>query len=132
MCKKFTYAAAHCLLFFIAIGPLHAEEGIDRNEVKNSFTGNTIEGKIVKRDTSYKMYLHPSGKLIRLDSKDHLEKGTWYISNDNELCLTFDSEECYTINKRSEGQFDLHNQNGGLELTIVKVILGNPDKMNPL
>lgn len=132
MYKKITYAVAHCVLFLIVIGLSHAEEGIDHNEVKISFTGNTIEGKIIKRDTNYKMYLHPSGKLIRLDSKDSLERGSWYINSDNELCLTFDSEECYTINKRSEGQFDLHNQNGGLELTIVKVILGNPDKMNPL
>ena len=132
MCKKITYAVAHCLLLFFVIGLSHAEEAIDNNEVKISFTGNTLEGKIIKRDTSYKMYLHPSGKLIRQDSKDSLERGSWYINSDNELCLTFDSEECYTINKRSEGQFDLHNRNGGLELTIVKVILGNPDKMNPL
>jgi hypothetical protein len=132
MCKKITYAVAHCLLLFIAIGLSHAEEGIDHNEVKISFTGNTLEGKIIKRDTNYKMYLHPSGKLIRLDSKDSLERGSWYINSDNELCLTFDSEECYSINKRSEGQFHLRNRNGALELTIVKVILGNPDKMKPL
>ena len=132
MCKKIIYVAAHCLFFFIAIGLSHAEEGIDHNEVKLDFTGNTLEGKIIKRDTSYKMYLHPSGKLIRLDSKDSLERGSWYIKSNNELCLTFDSEKCFTVNKRSEGRFDLHNQNGDLELTIVKVILGNPDKMKPL
>lgn len=132
MCKKITYVAAHCLLLLFVIGLSHAEEGIDHNEVKVSFTGNTLEGKIIKRDTNYKMYLHPSGKLIRLDSKDSLEKGSWYINSNNELCLTFESEECYSINKHSEGQFDLRNQNGALELTIVKVILGNPGKMNPL
>ena len=132
MCKKITYVAAHCLFFFIAIGLSHAEEGNDQNEVKLDFTGNTLEGKIIKRDTSYKMYLHPSGKLIRLDSKDSLVRGSWYINSNNDLCLTFDSEKCFTVNKRSEGRFDLHNQKGDLELTIVKVILGNPDKMKPL
>lgn len=132
MCKKITYAAAHFLLLFFVIGLSHAEEGVDHNEVKISFIGNTLEGKIIKRGTNYKMYLHPSGKLIRLDSKDSLEKGSWRINSISELCLTFDSEECYSINKRSEGQFDLRNRNGALELTIVKVILGNPDKMKPL
>ena len=132
MYKKIIYATACSSLLLFSIDLSHAEKNIDHSEVKVAFTGNTIEGKIIKRDTSYKMYLHPSGKLIRLDSKDSLERGSWYINSDNELCLTFDSEECYTINKRSEGQFNLHNQNGGLELTIVKVILGNPDKMNPL
>lgn len=132
MYKKIIYTAAYCFLSLFLIGLSHAEENIGHSEVKIIFTGNTVEGKIIRRDTNYKMYLHPSGKLIRLDSKDGLERGLWYINSDNELCLTFDSEECYSINKRSEGRFDLHNQNGDLELTIVKVILGNPDKMKTL
>ena len=131
MYKKVIYTAAYCLLSFFLMGLSHAEESIDHNEVKISFTGNTVEGKIIQRDTNYKMYFHPSGKLIRLDSKDNSEKGIWHVNNKNELCLKFSSEACLTIKKRGDGMFDLHNQNSDLELTIVKVILGNPDKMKP-
>jgi len=109
----------------------HAEESFDQNEVKIIFTGNTVAGKIIKRDVDYKMYLHPSGKLIRHDGEGNLERGTWHISNDYELCLTFAAEECCTVTKRGDDMYDLHNHKGDLELTIDKVMLGNPDKMKP-
>ncbi len=131
MYKKIIYAEAYCLLIFFAIGLSHAKEFLDLNEVKLTFTGNTVEGRVIKRDTSYKMYFHPSGKLIRLDSKDKLERGIWNIKSNETLCLTFVSEECYKVSKRGEDQFDLLNKNGDLELSIVKVILGNPDKLKP-
>ena len=131
MYKKMIYAVACGLLLFFSMGLSHAEENIDYFDVKVAFTGNTMEGKIIKRDTNYKMYLHPSGKLIRHDNKDNLEKGMWHINSKDELCLTFDSKECHSVKQRGDGRFDLYNQNDELELTIVKVTLGNPDKMKP-
>lgn len=131
MCKKISSAAAYALSLFLMTALSHAEESFDQSEVKMIFTGNTVEGKIIKRDADYKMYLHPSGKLIRHDGEDNFEKGAWRISNDYELCLTFASEECHTVTKRGDDMYELRNPKGELEITIVKVTLGNPDKMKP-
>ena len=131
MCKKSIYATAYCLLTLFIVDLSHAEDALYQDDVRNILVGNTIEGKIIERDASYKMYLHPSGKLIRVDSKDALEKGKWQITNNNELCLNIVSEKCLTIKKRGEGKFDLYSTNDKLELTIDQVILGNPDKMKP-
>ena len=131
MHKKSIYATAYCLFILFIVGLSHAEDELYQDDVRNILVGNTIEGEIIERDTSYKMYLHPSGKLIRLDSKDALEKGRWKITQNDELCINFGTEKCLTIKKRGEGEFDLYNQNGDLELKIDKVTLGNPNKMKP-
>jgi hypothetical protein len=117
------------LLFTIALS--HAEGDIERREIRLIFTGNTVEGKIIKRDTGFKMYLHPSGKLVRVADAGEPEKGVWHISDNNALCLNLESEACYTINKRDDDIIDLYNQKGELAFIVNKVALGNPEKLKP-
>ena len=100
-------------------------------DMKMVLTGNTVEGKLSKQDSSYKMYFHPSGALIRIVEKNEPEKGEWRMKGENELCLKFVTEACRTIEKRGEGKYDLYDKNGDLGLTIVRVIIGNPDKLKP-
>jgi hypothetical protein len=131
MYRKTAYVAAFCALSVLTMGLSHAEEEAEQLEPRVAITGNTTEGKIVKRDVSYKMYFHPSGRVVQLDSDGNTAKGTWLINSDGELCLTLGSENCYTIIKRDDKGFDLLDQQGELILTIDKVIIGNPDKMKP-
>jgi len=131
MCRKTAYVTALCALSVLTMGLSHAEEESEQLEPRVAFTGNTTEGKIVKQNVSYKMYFHPSGRLVQLDSNDNTAKGSWIINNDGELCITLSSENCYLINKRDDKGYDLLDQQGQLTLTIDKVIVGNPDKMKP-
>ena len=107
----------------------HAAEGEYYSDMKIVLTGNTVEGKISKHDMNYKMYFHPSGALIRIVDRGNAEKGKWRMNGETELCLKFATEECRTIEKRGEGRYDLYDKNGELGLTIVKVTIGNPEKM---
>ena len=132
MYRKIVYTVACGLLFLSSSGLANASEKFDYIDLKNAFTGKTVEGKILKSNTNYKMYFHPSGSLVRLNNESNPEKGKWSINSKNELCLNFDSEACHKLIKRTDESFDLYNQNGDLELTIVKVILGNPDKLKPV
>ncbi|MCK5664201.1 MAG: hypothetical protein KAI17_11985 [Thiotrichaceae bacterium] len=141
MFKKSIYLAAYCLLFSLVMGLSHAEQKAgadDKTELTNFhliLTGNTVEGKTVSSQTSYKMYFHPSGKLARHDSKANkanVEKGSWRISNTTDLCITFAAEKCFTVKKRGDGEFDLYAPNEELIFTIDKVILGNPNKYDAL
>ena len=132
MYKKSIYLATYCLLSLLVMGLSYAEEKTEQTDLRLIITGNTVEGKIIKSDTSYKMYFHPSGKLVRHDSKANVEKGDWSISKKGNLCIKLASEKCHTIKKRGDGEFDLYNLRGELVLTINKVILGNPDKYDAL
>ena len=127
--SKVVTTVFYSLLFF-ADG-LHAGEAVSFNDLKIAFTGNTVEGKIIKQDIEYKMYLHPSGKLIRLDSNKVSDTGSWNINSKVELCLMFAAQQCFTVIRRGENQFDLNDQKGGLALTVDKVMLGNPEKLKP-
>ncbi len=128
----------YCLLSFLVMGMSHAEEKVDAEEkteitdLRLLITGNTVEGKIVKSHINYKMYFHPSGKLLRHDSKANVEKGGWRISKKTDLCITFAAEKCFTVKKRGDAVFDLYGPNGELIFTIDKVILGNPNKYDAL
>ena len=129
MLRKIAVAMLPCLLWFVTGS--HAGENVSFNDMKITFTGNTVEGKLIKRDVRYRMYLHPSGSLIRLDSKGLSEKGLWHINKKNELCMSFSSQRCYRVSQRGEDEFDLHEQSGELAFTVDSVILGNPDKLKP-
>ena len=138
MYKKSIYLVTYCLLCFLVMGLPHAAEKAgaeDKTEITDLrliLTGNTVEGKIIKSQSSYKMYFHPSGKLLRHISKAAVEKGDWRISNKTDLCLTFAAEKCFTVKKRGDGEFDLYGPSGELIYTVDKVILGNPNKYDAL
>lgn len=131
MNKKSILLAVCALLSFNTIGLAYAEEKIGQDEAISMLTGNTVEGKIVKWGTAYKMYLHPSGRLVRLDSKGNVEKGMWRINDSGKFCIEFGAEKCRTIKKRKDGGLNLYNRQGDLKLTIDKVIPGNPNNWLP-
>ena len=130
--KKSIYVTTYCFLSLLVMSLSYAEEKIEQTDLRLIITGNTVEGKIIKSNTSYKMYFHPSGKLVRHDSKANIEKGGWRISNKIDLCIKFAAEKCHTVKKRGDGEFYLYDLQGELILTINKVILGNPNKYDAL
>ena len=127
--RKIAVAVLPCLLLFVTDS--YAREDASFNDLKIMFTGNTVEGKLFERDVKYKMYLHPSGTFIRLDSNGLSEKGEWHINKQNELCLSLSSQRCYKVSQRGKSEYGLHERSGELALTIDNVILGNPDKLKP-
>ena len=132
MYKKSIYVTTYCLLSLLVMSFSYAEEKIEQTDLRLTFTGNTVEGKIIKSNTSYKLYFHPSGKLVRHNSKATVEKGNWRISKKDDLCIKFAAEKCHTVKKQGDGEFDLYGPNGELIFTINKVILGNPNKYDAL
>ncbi|MCK5666534.1 MAG: hypothetical protein KAI17_23745 [Thiotrichaceae bacterium] len=132
MYQKSIYVTTYCLLSLLVMGLSYAEEKTEQTDLRLLITGNTVEGKIIKSNTRYKMYFHPSGKLVRHDSKAKVEKGDWIISKKHDLCIKFAEEKCHTGKKRGDGEFDLYSANGELIFTIDKVILGNPNKYDAL
>ena len=131
MYKIIISVIAYISLSLCMVSISNAEEKLDQDEAVKMLTGNTIEGKIVKWDTTYTMFLHPSGKLVRLDSRGNVEKGNWRINNKGKFCIDLGSEKCRTIKKRDDGGLNLYNGSGDLKLTIDKIVPGNPKNMLP-
>ena len=131
MCVKYTKVLAYCLMYLFLVSLSHADEKISQDEAIELLTGNTVGGKIVQWDTTFKMYLHSSGKLVRQDSRGNVEKGDWRINKKGKFCIEFGSEKCRTIKKRSDGGLNLYNRHGDLKMTFDTIKPGNPDKLMP-
>ena len=120
---------------FLAInllGVSFAGEPLGKDALETLIKGNTIEGKKVKWDTTYKMYFDASGKFIRTDSLNNKDRGEWRIESDGSLCIIRGKEKCRIIKQRSDGGgYDLYNLLGKLLLTIDKVSPGNPYNLAP-
>jgi len=132
MLKIAIYVVVSCYLSFLLTGLSYAEKVNEQTDLRLVITGNTVEGKDARSQTSYKIYFRPSGKLLRHNSQANFQKGNWRIVNKDGLCIKFAEEKCYTVKSRSDAEFDLYDVNGELSLTIDRVTLGNPEKYDVL
>jgi len=105
-----------------------AGEGLGKEATEKLVSGNTIEGKMLRWNSTYKMHLKKSGDWKRVDSKGNKESGTWRVDNNGDLCITGKKEKCWTIKKR-EGGYDMISPRGELMMTIDKMAEGNPHNL---
>lgn len=131
MKTKTILLATCCLVLLGTAGLARAEYELSKQQALKLLSGNTVEGKIIKWNTTYKMYLHPGGKLVRLDSRGNVEKGMWRISNQGKFCIEFHWEKCRIMKKREDGGLNFYNNAGKLKFTVDKVIPGNPNNWLP-
>jgi hypothetical protein len=103
-----------------------AEEKISKDTLETLIKGNSVEGKKINWDTTYKMYLDPAGKFRRIDSLGNKDSGEWYVASDGMLCITGrKKEKCRTVKQRSDGGYDVYNKMDEVIWTMDKVSPGN-------
>jgi hypothetical protein len=102
-----------------------AETDVSGEDLKTLLSGNTVEGKYIKWDTTHKMYFEATGKIRRIDSKNKKEKGEWYINGSGELCISMRKEHCNYVMKRDDGGYNVY-RSGTLKFTFDKIVSGNP------
>lgn len=119
------------LLLMILIGWAYADEQLDKEALETLIKGNTVEGKIIKWKSTYKMYFDPSGKFRRIDSLNNKEGGDWYVEDDGKLIMIGRKKKYRSIRQHSDGGYDVYNPSGQVIWTMDKVIPGNPYDLVP-
>ena len=105
-----------------------AETQVSGEELKTLLSGNTVEGRYIKWETTHKMYFSENGKLSRIDSNNNKEKGEWEINKSGELCISVRKTRCNKVMKRDDGGYDVFRR-GDLKFTFDKILTGNPHNL---
>lgn len=114
----------------LAIGPsglVLADKPIDRDTFEAAIRGNTVEGRKIQWDTTYKMYFEPSGKYFRIDSLNNKEKGKWSVAKNGDLVMEGRKKpKSRAVTQRDDGGYDIHNDRDQVIWTIDKIVPGDP------
>jgi len=102
-----------------------ADTTVSGEELKTLLSGNTVEGKYLKWDTTHKMYFEATGKIRRIDSLNNKQSGDWYIDSNDLLCISMKRERCNEVTKRDDGGYNV-SRKGSVKFTFDKILPGNP------
>ena len=94
-------------------------------EIREAFSGNTIDGVWGAAETSYKQYFDPSGSTIYVQEGSRPSQGIWW-TNRNRYCSNWPpstAESCYEV--RRDGDRLLWVAPGGEALYPSTVLPGN-------
>ena len=108
------------------LGLSFAGEQLDKNTLETLIKGNTVEGKLIKWETTYKMYFAPSGTFRRIDSLNNKTGGEWYVESDGTLHMIGRKEKYRMVKQRSDGGYDVYSPRDQVIWTFEKVSPGNP------
>ena len=102
-----------------------AETQTSGEDLKTLLSGNTVEGRYIKWETTHKMYFEATGKIRRIDSLNNKQSGEWYVNSLNELCVEVRKHRCNQVMKRDDGGYNVYRK-GALKFTFDKIVPGNP------
>ncbi len=117
------------LVNLLVPGILFAEEAVDGETIKKVLAGNTVEGKLVKWGTTFKMYFTENGYFKRVDSLNNKESGEWEINSQSKLCILLNKKRCRIVKKRDDGGYNVYSNAGELKMTFDKVLPGDPHNL---
>ena len=108
-------------------GLVLADKPIDKDAFEAAIKGNTVEGRKIKWETTYKMYLEPSGKYFRVDSLNNKENGKWSMAKNGDLVIEGrKGSKSRAVTQRDDGGYDIHNDRDQVIWTIDKIVPGDP------
>jgi predicted RNA-binding protein (virulence factor B family) len=116
-------------LMFIVSTSVFADKGLEKDELEALVTGKTLEGKWIKWNTTYRMYLATSGEFRRIAGTATKEEGRWWINKKGKLCFEKNQKVCRRVKQREDGGYNLYNRKKELMQTIDKILDGNPHKL---
>lgn len=116
-------------LMFIISTSVFADKRVEKEELEALITGKTLEGKWIKWNTTYKMYLDPSGEFRRIAGTATKDEGRWWVNKKGKLCFEKNQKACRRVKKRDDGDYNLYNKKKELMQTIEKIVDGNPHKL---
>lgn len=108
---------------------LLADTRVDKQALKELITGKTLEGRWITWNTTYKMYLDPSGNFNRIYGSDNKEQGRWWVNKKGKLCFEIEEMACRRVKSRNDGGYNLYNKRKELKQTIEKISDGNIYKL---
>ena len=118
---------ACCFLAISLPGLSFAGEQISKDTLETLIKGNTVEGKKIRWETTYKMYFDPAGTFMRIDSLTNKDGGEWYVASDGLLCTTARKKErCRSVIQRSDGGYEVYNKREEVVWTMDKISPGDP------
>ena len=117
------------LVLLFCAGLSYAEDSVSRKELRMAIAGNTIEGRIVASGATYRLYFHPLGNWFGDNGSGQIDTGRWKIDQQEALCIGPGADYCLKVKKRAEGQYNLLDRQGELAMTVDRVVIGNPDRL---
>lgn len=113
------------IVTLIFASSLPADTRVEKDELKALISGKTLEGKWITWQTTYKMYLDPSGELRRIYGSGNKEEGRWWVNKKGKLCFEIEDKACRRVKQRGDGGYNLYNRQKELKQTIEKIANGN-------
>jgi len=117
------------ILSLLFVGTISADTRVDKQELEELITGKTLEGQWIMWNTTYKMYMDPSGELNRVYGDGKKQHGRWWVNKKGKLCFEVDNKACRRVKKRGDGGYNLYNKQKELKQTIEKISDGNIYKL---
>jgi len=116
-------------LLFSLPATVFADRRVEKEELEKLVSDKTLEGKWIKWNTTYKMYLAPSGEFRRIAGTATKEEGRWWVNKKGKLCFEKDQKACRRVKQRDDGGYNLYNRKKELMQTIEKILDGNAHKL---
>jgi len=106
-----------------------AGEKLNKDEVRQLITGNTIEEVFVEKPWQNKIYFTTDGKFNRIDQNGNPDSGKWNFDPDGSLCLERKKRKCWYLEAAEEGVYHVISRRRGQHTKTWKVVTGNPYKL---
>ena len=118
-------------LFFIVIitsflSLANAGEKLNKDEVRQLITSNTIEEVLIEKPWQNKIYFTAEGKFRRIDQNGNPDSGKWDFDPDGSLCLERKKRKCWYLEVAEEGVYHVISRRRGQHKKTWQVLKGNP------
>ena len=106
------------------------ENVLNRSNLVKLITGNTLEGKHIRKDYNFSMFLKSDGTHVE-KRNGVLKPGVWSVNSEGKLCWSYTSKDktwCRWIVENSDGTYiKIKGSKKKVRQFIVKQ--GNPNKL---
>ena len=120
------------LLTFITgsfLSLVSAGEKLNKEEVRQLITGNTMEETLIKNPWQNKIYFLADGKFKRIDQNGNPDSGKWDFDPDGSLCLERKKRKCWFLQAAEENVYHVISRRRGEHAKTWRVKEGNPYKL---
>lgn len=111
------------------LSPASAGEKLNKDEVRQLITGNTVEEVLVEKPWQNKIYFTAEGNFRRIDQNGNPDSGKWDFDPDGSLCLERKKRKCWYLEAAEAGTYHVISRRRGQHAKTWRVVNGNPYKL---
>lgn len=104
----------------------NAGERLNKEQVRQLLTGNTVEEVFVEKPWQNKIFFTAEGEFRRIDQNGNPDSGKWDFDPDGSLCFERKKRKCYFLEAAEEGVYHLISRRRGQHAKTWSLVKGNP------